>query len=541
MKKTLVEGIRDRIKGQKSARITFESHWDDIARFVYPSQEFNTRSTPGEKRNRRIFDTTALNANEMLAGALHALLVSPSTPWFSLTLRDTQRRVNYREQRWLDDTSRRMYALFNSEQSGFNSAVHELFMSLGAFGNGCFYEEYSPRTGVIRFHSFALRDVFIGEDADGVINMLYRRICATASVMVQKLGNRTPESIRKIADKNPDTKVEIWHCVEPTGMFADHPDINMPYISAYYYEEGKELIGEPGGYMSFPYQFPRWSKRSGESYGFGPGGKAYPDVAMLQRIKEVTIRAAEKQVDPPLLVPHDSVIGTIVIEPAGVINYNATTMGDGGIRPLEMNSRPLLADKILNDIQTQVREAFYVEWINLPQRGPQMTATEVLQRRDEYMRLLSPMLSRLNSEFTGPLIERTFQLMLRHGMVDAPPESLAGADMKIEYLSPIAQAQRMTEMDSVMRSLQLALGMVEFDPMIIQNFDLDTIVRETSIDINRLPSKYLRSPEEIAGLRQAVAQQQAAAQQAQLSQMQADTAKSGTQAQKNQAQALTLQ
>lgn len=536
MARSLAHALQERIDKKKGDRTTYENHWQDIAWYTYPGQEFLTEHHPGEKRNTRIFDTTALQANEQLAGSLHALLTSPSTRWFALTVQNMDAPLGYRERRWLDDTSEKMYALFNSERSGFNSAVHEMYMSLGAFGNGCLYQEYSPRMGTIRFQSYSLNDCFIGEDNDGVVNTFYRRIPGTAAVMAQKLGARTPKKMRELAEKDPFAKVEIWHCVEPRGLYSMHPQGDLPFMSAYLYPDTTELIST-GGYASFPYQFPRFSKRSGESYGFGPGGTAYPDVKMLQRIKEVMIRGAEKQVDPPILVPNDSVIGPLVINPGGRINYNATAMGDGGIRPLEMNSRPQLADKILEDVQQTVREAFYVEWMQLPQRGPQMTATEVLQRRDESLRLLSPMLSRMNSEFTGPLIDRTFQLMLRHGMIEEPPESLRGQDMKIEYLSPIAQAQRMTDLESINRSLALAMGLAELDPMVMQNFDLDAIVQGASADINKIPARYMRPPQAVQGARQQAAQAAQQAQQMAVQESQANAAKASTQASKNAAQA----
>ncbi len=47
------------------------------------------------------------------------------------------------------------------------------------------------------------------------------------------------------------------------------------------------------------------------------------------------------------------------------------------------------------------------------QNGPQMTATEVVQRNEEKMRLLGPVLGRLQSELLRPMIDRTFAILLR--------------------------------------------------------------------------------------------------------------------------------
>ena len=88
----------------------------------------------------------------------------------------------------------------------------------------------------------------------------------------------------------------------------------MPYSSIYYHKDDNHIISI-SGYNEFPYVVPRWLKSSSEIYGRSPSMTALPDVKMLNKMSETTIKAAQKMVDPPLLVPDDSFILPVRTQP----------------------------------------------------------------------------------------------------------------------------------------------------------------------------------------------------------------------------------
>ena len=47
--------------------------------------------------------------------------------------------------------------------------------------------------------------------------------------------------------------------------------------------------------------------------------------------------------------------------------------------------------------------------------------------------------------------------MLRIGRLDVPPEELQGQDIDIEYVSPLAKAQKLTDLQSKIRGLEVLL------------------------------------------------------------------------------------
>ena len=147
------------------------------------------------------------------------------------------------------------------------------------------------------------------------------------------------------------------------------------------------------------------------------------------------------------------------------------------------------------------------------QQGPQMTATEVIQRNEEKMRLLGPVLGRLQSELLKPLIDRTFNIILRNNLFPPAPEFLAGKDIEIEYVSPLAKAQKSTELQSIMRAIEIMGSLANVAP-VFDHINMDRLVRHLA-DIVGVPQKILKPQNQLNAERQ-----QAEAQQEQMQQMQ---------------------
>jgi hypothetical protein len=165
--------------------------------------------------------------------------------------------------------------------------------------------------------------------------------------------------------------------------------------------------------------------------------------------------------------------------------------------------------------RNSIRNAFYVNQLMM-QNGPQMTATEVIQRNEEKMRLLGPVLGRLQSELLKPLIDRAFSLILRKNLFPQAPDFLAGQDVEIEYVSPLAKAQKSTELQSIMRGIEILGSLANVAP-VFDHVNMDKLVKHL-MDVVGVPQKVLKSSSEVQADRQAAQEQQA--QQQQMAQMQ---------------------
>ncbi|MEY3811700.1 MAG: Pelagibacter phage [Pseudomonadota bacterium] len=240
---------------------------------------------------------------------------------------------------------------------------------------------------------------------------------------------------------------------------------------------------------------------------------ALPDVKMLNEMSKTTIKAAQKQVDPPLLVPDDGFILPVRTVPGGLNFYRAGTRDR--IEPLNIGANNPLGLNMEEQRRNAIRDTFYVNQLMM-QSGPQMTATEVVQRNEEKMRLLGPVLGRLQSELLRPLIDRTFAILLRKKLFKPAPDFLSGVDIQIEYVSPLAKAQRSSELQSIMRAIEIFGSLAQVSP-VFDHINIDNLVTHLA-DIVGVPAKVLNSKAEVNAIRQQKQQQQD--QQMQMQQMQ---------------------
>jgi hypothetical protein len=496
----------------RAIRQNFDWHWQEVADYILPSREFTRTTSPGQKRLTRIFNTLPVLACEQLAGGLHGMLTSPALRWFQLQVRSRDLRQDDDAQRWFADTTDRLYDHFNSQEAGFATAAHEFYLDIAAFGTAVMYVPDLGDAGA-GFRPTPLAECYVSENAAGRIDTLFRCFKQTRRQVLEQWPDLSHAEFRKAASQRPDEHVDIIHAVQPETQRR-----RMPFRSVYVVRS-PEIVLERGGYRSFPYVVARWSKRSGEIYGNSAGMNALPDVKLLNKIEEVTLRAGQKAVDPPLMVPDDGFLNPLDTRPGGVNVFRSGMVGDADrIAPLNTGSRPDLGEMMAERAEARVKSTFYSDWMNLP-RQPNMTATEVIQRRDEMLRLLGPMVSRLTAEMLGPIIERTFRIHLENGLLAPLPPQLAGADWRIEYLSPLAISQKSSDADAVLRWFTVASQMAAVDPSVLDTMDMGEAARFLA-DRYNAPPTLMRTREEAAAR---AAERQQAEQMAQGVQM-ADTA-----------------
>ena len=142
-----------------------------------------------------------------------------------------------------------------------------------------------------------------------------------------------------------------------------------------------------------------------------------------------------------------------------------------------------------------------------------MTAREVVERHEEKMLQLGPVMERLTDELLDPLIDRTFSVLLRNGDLPPPPEELQGMELKVEYISILAQAQKLVGTSAVERLASFVGNLAGVRPEVLDKINFDEMVDQYGGMLG-VPPQLIRPDEEVAKLRQARAQQAAQAQQA---------------------------
>ena len=507
--------LLSRFSSLENARSTWESHWQEIADFVVPRKADVTKvRSSGDKRTELIFDGTAIHAAELMSASLHGMLTNASTKWFSLRFQDRFLDGDDTAKEWLEGVEDVMYQAFN--RSNFQEQIHELYHDLITFGTGVMFVE-SDDTFQLKFSTRHISECYLSEDENGRVDTVYRKFRMPARAAVARFGEAAvPQRVSKSLQKNPYEEITLLHAV----FKRDERDVtridslNKPFASVYLDPDEKKILSE-SGFDEFPYTAPRFLKASFEiGYGRSPAMTALPDIKMLNKMSEVTIRAAQKQVDPPLLVPDDGFILPIRTVPGGLNFYRSGSRDR--IEPLNIGANNPLGLNMEEQRRKAIQSAFYVDQLILGQ-GPQMTATEVVQRTEEKMRLLGPVLGRLQAELLQPLISRCYNILARQEAFEVAPEFMQDIDIEIEYVSPLAKAQRSGDVQSALRLIELMQPLVGVDPSIIDYLDSDGLTKHM-VKALSVPATAIRGDEEVAEIRQrraALQQQQAELMQAQ--------------------------
>lgn len=507
------EGIEKharRMQVLKNRRNNWESHWQEITELCIPRKsDIITTRTPGTKKMTKVFDSTALQAVELLAAGLNSFLTSTVNRWFSLRTAVEELMDHHEVKVWLEDVEKKMYSVFNT--SNFGNEMHEIYMDLGTIGTGSMYIAEDDET-ICRFHTRHIAETFIDEGADGRINTMYRSFRYTSRQAAEMFGeDNLSKAIKENLKGKPDDYHEFVHIVGPRDDrdFQAVDALNMPWASLYVESKTKHLISE-GGYNDFPFVVPRWLKGTQETYGRSPAMAALPDIKMLNKMSESEIKAGQKVVDPPYAMPSDGVIGSVKLNAGGLTAVRWDMFNKPGqiFQPLFTGANFPISFEMTEQRRNSIRKTFFTDLFLLIMERPQMTATEVVERNEEKMALLSPILGRLMSEMLNPLIDRVFGIMLRRGMFGPPPQILRGQDLRVEYVSPLARAQKLWEVKSIEKTLLQITPLAADHPELWDNYNLDKTARYLA-EANGYPQELLNPKTLVAEIRQRRAQVEA--------------------------------
>ena len=501
--RNLARQLKDNLSRLMEKRSNWESHWQEVADYMLPRKaEITKQRAAGDKRNISIFDATAIHALELLAASLHGMLTSSANRWFSLRFKETELNDSDEAKEWLEDATQRMYDAI--AKSNFQQEIFECYHDLIAFGTACLMIEEDDED-TLNFSARHIKEIYIQENKKGYVDTIYRKFKMPAQAVLDKFGvENVSKEVLNSAKKNPFDELTIIHVVRPRLEFdpKKKDKKNMPFQSIYYEESTGHII-MIGGFKENPYVIPRYLKASTEIYGRSPGMNALPDVKVLNKMVENSLKAAAKQIDPPLLIPDDGMLAPVRMAP-GSINYYRAGSRDR-IEPLNINANTSITLNSENQRREAIVKMFHVDQLVITENR-NMTATEVLQRQEEKMRILGPVLGRLQSELLSPLIIRIFNIMLRNNLFQIAPDILRSQELNIEYVSPIALAQKSSELQSIMRGLELFGSMAQAMP-VMDYIDENGLIKQL-INILGLPAKMIKSDAEVQQIREERAQQQ---------------------------------
>lgn len=496
-----------------------------MAEFMLPRKRGLLQKLPeGGKVTDSQYDSTATRAGEKLAAFIHGALTSTAYPFFGLQTRNVAAMDVKSIADWLEESADRMLKAFS--QSNWDSEAPESYTDNIFFGTAApmFIEESPIRTpeqafGGIHFTAIPLAEAWCAENEQGVIDVLFWLYTLPANTVVELWPSKASPTVKSLSQSKPYDPVEILFAVYPRGKDVSRErgafSWQLPYAGCYVEYKTQTLLEEKG-FHEFPSPTPRWSKgNSDRVYGRGPGDTAYPDVRTLNETVRYKLMSLALAIFPPLL-KDDGLAGSVRWLPGAVHDVNAKALGmDPPIKPILTGAKFDVAEMEEEKYREMIREVFYSSMLQLPEKGPQMTAREVQIRLRLMQQVLGPALGRFKSEFLDPVINRVFGLMLRGGALPPPPDELLQlggeeGEIDIVYKGPLAMAQRSDDTIAIESQVDYVLSLYERtqDPAVLDPIDLDEATW-TRGEVSSVPSKVMRGKEQVAKIREERAAAQA--------------------------------
>jgi hypothetical protein len=456
---------------------------------------------------------------------------------------------------WLYTVSQRMSAIFL--RSNLYNVLPIIYGDMGTFGTACMFVEEDFDGDVMRFYPFAIGEYAISNNSKLKVDTFIREFKLTTRQLIEKFGEFDDNNKIKNWDifsatvKNNyenghlEAYVDVCHVVKPNPMYhpkkAQIDSKSKKYISKYY-ERGKDgskyrapqddIYLREAGYDYFPVLAPRWEVNGEDAYGTNcPGMIALGDIKQLQLGERRMMQAIEKMVNPPMTAPTAMKQSKTSILP-GDVTYVDVRDNQQGFRPAhEVNPRVQELAFKQQEVQRRIQRAYFEDLFLMLASSTrrEITAREIEERHEEKLLALGPVLEQLNQDLLDPLIEIAFQIALRQNLFPPPPEELQGSQLKVEYISVMAQAQKLVGIAGLERFAGFAQGVVAVNPEALDKIDVDQMLDVYSDAVSIAPN-IVRSDEEVAEIRQARAQAQAQQQRMQQLQEGANAAKTFSQA-----------
>jgi hypothetical protein len=528
----------DRLRGSlMQDRGTFDAHWRELSDYFMPRRTrfWAGDRNKGDKRNQNIINSTGRYAVRTLQSGLHAGLTSPARPWMKLSVPDQDLNSFGPVREWLHVVTQRMLQLF--AVTNLYNVLPQVYGDMGLFGTGCM-SILEDSDDLFRAYAYPTGSYWLGHDARGQVNTYLREYQLTVAQLVEQFGlaangrdidwSRFTTTVKHLWDSNQyESPVDVTWVVYPNReATADRLEAKyLPWASCWFETGGAEPIFlRESGFRTFPILAPRWDVTGEDTYGTDcPGMTALGDAKQLQAMERTKGQALQKVVNPPLVGPSSLRTQKTSLLP-GDITYVDAREGMQGLRSIHeisLNLEHLSYD--IERVEHRIKRAFFEDLFLMlatsdPVRGSQPpTAREIDERHEEKLLALGPVLERTNDELLDPLIDRVFHLMGQvPGMLpDAPPE-IAGAKLRVEYISILSQAQKMIGVTAQDRFLMSTVPLLEAFPIIGAKVNIAQIVDNYG-EMLGVDPRTIRSTDEAEAM--LAAQQEAAQAQAESEQM----------------------
>ena len=508
------------VRAMENVRASWEDTWREIRDYIYPHSglalDCDGGNIEGCKRYSKVLDSYPEKAVRVLAAGMQGGMVSPSRMWFQLGLKSRSgSELSQEVSLWMNRVRDILLSFYN--QADIYGAMHLLFREMALYGQGVMLIESDLENG-FNFTPLSCGEYYLDQNEKGEVDTLLRKIYYTPRQMIQKFDkSELPEAVIEAYEHSQiDRKFEVLHLIKPNQRYSDGAlgTPKMAWEDIYIIRgggSGDKMI-KRNGFETKPFVAPRWERMSGAVYGHSPARTALADVKTLYEIDKQNLTSLKKNVAPPVTVKGNMKNSLIDLSPNGV-TYVPAMNADAGVSPIyqPQNSYQMTEMK-LERLQQSIREVFYNDlFMPVMQRNKSMSATEVNSINTEKMGNITPVIELLEKEALDHIFTRCFSILISQGnAIPTPPREMMGQNVEIEYISVLAQAQKLSELGTLEQFAMFAGSCAQQNPLVLDQVNMDKLVQRYGCILS-VDSEILNSDEVVEKIRkdrEQVSQQQ---------------------------------
>lgn len=507
--------------GLFSNKSSLDSFLDSIALNFYPERVYvmnNYSNTNGTVYGANLSTSFPILMRRTL-GDVFSSTRPKSEKWFEITTNDYD-EINNDSKKWLDRATNLQRSFIYDNQSGFTRAMSQADQDFATFGQSIVGIEPNWKTGNLVHNCWRIRDCAWQVDYAGNINQVFRKCNLRMMDVYHLWKDKCSPKMIKDMEKTPYGLIQLFHIVMTKEDYENSYNnvsqqkfkIDKPFVSIVV-DTLNQTVLEAIPVPTLRYVIPRWLTFAGSQYALSAAITiAIPDANLLQAMTLTLLDAAEKAASPPILAREDAIRGDIGLSANAVtvINGNYDGPVDDAIKMQQIDRSGMqFALKMMENTQEALKNAFYINQINLRQPSEQMTAYQVSQIVKENARQLLALFQPIE-ENNSMICETQFVELLHAGAFGDPrliPDQLKGAEISFKFKNALTEAQGENKANLFAQVQASIAQAATLDPTVSNVVDVKVAFRDSLYSAGT-PPKWLRNEDVVAQMDQQQAQAQ---------------------------------
>jgi len=488
-----------------------KSLWQVLADNFYPERaDFTVTRNVGSEFADGLMDSFPLLMRRDLGNSMHAMLRDGD--WFNMRIAGAD--ADYASKVWLQDSTTTLRRLMYDRKANFTGASKQGDQDFVTFGQCVKSVELNRLGNGLLYRCWHMRDCAWFEDVTGHVSGVFRRAKMSRRDLVTYFGqDKIHANILKDLHKQPFAEQDVMHMCIPSDLLGDEEiQEKHPYVSIWIDTKNKVEI-ERKGLTSKMYVVPRFQTIAGSAYAYSPASTVgLSDARTLQAMTHTLMEAAERYARPPIIATQKAVRGDVDLGPDGITWVDETydeKMG-ASLRTLGQDRGGWPIGNAERDrVNETLKSAFYLNKLNLPDVGHEMTAYEVSERMKQFRRENLPLFAPMEAEDNGQVCELSFEIAMQNNMFGSPydiPPSLSGAEVEFKFESPLTASENEMIAQRFAQTREALAGAMELDPSVGNDVDLSAALRDMIAGIGA-PARWVTPPEVAAQAREQEQQQ----------------------------------